>query len=158
MIVLLLAIIIGGCLVVGTRCQPASPLEITLPADSDTYGDILIDGAVTNPGYYPFTDSDSLESLIHAAGGITGNADPTNLELYIMETGAGSGPQKIDINRAEVWLLDALPGIGPSRAQAIVDYRQEHGPFRSIDEIKNISGIGTAVYEQIEPLITVSEQ
>ena len=68
MIVLLLAIIIGGCLVVWARYQPASPLEISLPADIETYGDILIDGAVTNPGYYPFSDSDSLESLIRAAG------------------------------------------------------------------------------------------
>jgi len=157
-IVLLLAIIIGGCLVVWARYQPASPLEISLPADIETYGDILIDGAVTNPGYYPFSDSDSLESLIRAAGGTTNDADLTNLELYILGSGAGSGPQKIDINRAEVWLLDALPGIGPSRAQAIVDYRQEHGLFRSIDEIKNTNGIGTAIYEQIEPLITVSEQ
>jgi competence protein ComEA len=154
----LTAVIIGGCLAVWTRCQPSSPLEISLPADSETYGDILIDGAVTNPGYYPFTDGDSLESLIRAAGGVTDNADLTNLELYILETGAGSGPQKIDINRAEAWLLDALPGIGPSRAQAIVDYRQEHGLFRSIDEIKNINGIGTAIYEQIKDLITVSEQ
>ncbi|HEY40517.1 MAG TPA: ComEA family DNA-binding protein [Dehalococcoidia bacterium] len=134
------------------------PLEINLPQDSDIDGDVLIGGAVINPGYYPFTDSDSIEALIRAAGGVTGNADLTVLELYIPEAGGEIGPQKIDINRAEAWLLDALPGIGPTRAQAIVDYRQENGPFRSIGEITRVDGIGTAIYEQIESLITVSEQ
>lgn len=145
-------------MVVWARCRPGQPLEISLPQDSEISGDILIGGAVTNPGYYPFTDSDSIEALIQAAGGTIGNADVTGLELYVPEEGAEPGPQKIDINRAEVWLLDALPGIGPTRAQAIVDYRQENGPFRSTDEITRVDGIGTAIYEQIESLITVSEQ
>jgi competence protein ComEA len=157
-IILLLAIIIGSSLVIWARCQPSLPLEINLPEDTEINGDILIGGAVTNPGYYPFSDSDSIEALIGAAGGLTGNADPASLELYVPEVGAEPGPQKIDINRAEAWLLDALPMIGPARAQAIVDYREEHGPFRSIDEITRVDGISTAIYEQIEPLITVSEQ
>jgi len=145
-------------MVVWARCRPGLPLEISLPQDGEIDGDILIDGAVTNPGYYPFTDSDSIEALIQAAGGTIGNVDLTGLELYVPEAGAEPGPQKIDINRAEAWLLDALPDIGPTRAQAIVDYRQENGPFRSIDEITRVDGIGTAIFEQIKNLITVSEQ
>jgi len=157
-VILLTAIIVGGSLFVWARCQPGPPLEISLPQDSEIDGDILIGGAVTSPGYYPFTDSDSLEDLFSAAGGATGNADLTALELYVLEAGTESGPQKININRAEAWLLDALPSIGPARAQAIVDYRQENGPFRSIDELTRVDGIGTAIYEQIKELITVSEQ
>lgn len=157
-IILLLAIIIGSSLFIWIRFRPGLPLEINLPQESEIDGDVLIDGAVTSPGYYPFTNNDTIEALIHAAGGVTGNADLTGLELYIPEAGGEPGPQKIDINRAEAWLLDALPGIGPTRAQAIVDYRQENGPFRSINEITKVDGIGTATYEQIKSLITVSEQ
>lgn len=158
MIILLTAIIVGGSLIVWARCQPVPSLEINLPQDNEFNGDILIGGAVTSPGYYPFSDSDSIKALIQAAGGTTSNADLTGLRLYILETGTEEGSQKININRAEAWLLDALPGIGPARAQAIVDYREENGPFRSIDEITRVDGIGTAIFEQIKPLITVSEQ
>jgi comEA protein len=58
-------------------------------------------------------------------------------------------PQQIDINRAEAWLLEALPGIGPSKAQAIIDYRQQNGGFKHITEITRVEGIGPAIYEQI---------
>jgi len=64
-------------------------------------------------------------------------------------------PQKIDLNRAEAWLLEALPGIGPSKAQAIIDYRQQNGGFRHITEITKVDGIGPAIYEDIKGLITV---
>lgn len=156
--VLLIAVTIGGGLVAWAKYQPSPPLEISLPQDEGSQGDIFIDGAVNNPGYYPFSDSDSIKALIQAAGGTTGNADPAGLHLYILGAGAEDGPQKININRAEAWLLDALPGIGPARAQAIIDYRQENGPFRSIDEITKVEGIGTATYEQLKDLITVADE
>jgi competence protein ComEA len=150
--------IVGSSLIVWTRCQPGALLEISLPQDSEFNSDILVSGAVTNPGYYPFTDSDSISALLRAAGGTPVSVDLTAFELYVFEAGAEPGPQKVNINRAEAWLLDALPNIGPTKAQAIVDYRQENGPFRSIDEITGVDGIGTSIYEQIKDLITVSEQ
>jgi competence ComEA-like helix-hairpin-helix protein len=67
------------------------------------------------------------------------------------------GPQKIDINRAEAWLLEALPGIGPSKAQAIIDYRQQNGGFGHIAEITEVPGIGETIYENIRDLITVGD-
>jgi len=69
----------------------------------------------------------------------------------------GEQPQKIDINRAEAWLLEALPGIGPSKAQAIIDYRQQNGGFGHIAEITEVEGIGLAIYEQIKDLITIAD-
>jgi comEA protein len=66
-------------------------------------------------------------------------------------------PQRININRAEVWLLKALPDIGEVKAQAIIDYRQQNGPFRSTNEITRVAGIGTATYERIKHLITVAD-
>ncbi len=67
-------------------------------------------------------------------------------------------PQKIDINRAEAWLLQALPGIGETRAQAIIDYRRQNGPFQSINELTKVSGIGAATLDSIKDLITVTDQ
>jgi len=66
-------------------------------------------------------------------------------------------PQKIDINRAEAWLLEALPGIGESKAQAIIAYRQQNGRFKHIIEITEVEGIGPATYEEIKELITVGD-
>jgi competence ComEA-like helix-hairpin-helix protein len=66
-------------------------------------------------------------------------------------------PQKIDINCAEAWLLEALPGIGESKAQAIIDYRQQNGEFQHIIEITEVDGIGPATYEEIKDLITVGD-
>jgi competence protein ComEA len=65
--------------------------------------------------------------------------------------------QKIDINRAEAWLLEALPGIGETKAQAIIDYRRQHGDFSDITEITNVEGIGLSLYEQIKDLITIGD-
>lgn len=73
-------------------------------------------------------------------------------------TGAASSSQggKVNINTATVKELDdALPGIGPTLAQRIVDYREQHGPFRSPEDIKNVSGIGERRFEQIKDLITI---
>lgn len=66
-------------------------------------------------------------------------------------------PQKIDINRAEAWLLEALPGIGPSKAQAIIDYRRQNGGFSDITEITEVPSIGMSIYEDIKDLITVGD-
>ena len=147
----------AGSLFIWSRCSPGQPVNITLPSEIEVEGGIFITGAVSNPGYYPLTGNDSIEALLRAAGGTTGEADCTNLALFIPAQEQEPLPQRININRAETWLLEALPGIGPARAQAIVDYRQENGLFRSTDEITRVEDIGTATYERIKSLITVSE-
>jgi competence protein ComEA len=63
--------------------------------------------------------------------------------------------QKININTATAEQLDALPGIGPVRAQAIIDYRNQHGAFKSIEEIENVKGIKTGEFSKIQDSITV---
>ncbi len=120
-------------------------------------GGIHISGAVNNPGFYPLRARDSIEALVQAAGGTTSSADISGLELYIPEVGEEEQLQKIDINRAEVWLLKALPGIGETLAQRIIDYRQQNGPFNNIREIVKVAGIGTTTYEQIKHLIAVAD-
>jgi competence protein ComEA len=68
---------------------------------------------------------------------------------------SGSLADLVDINTATLEELDALPGIGPTTAQKIIDYRDENGPFNQIEDIMNVSGIGPATFENIKDLITV---
>ena len=63
--------------------------------------------------------------------------------------------KKVNINTASIEELDQLPGIGPSIAQRIVDYRTEHGKFKTIEEIQDVKGIGDAKYDEIKDNITV---
>lgn len=62
---------------------------------------------------------------------------------------------KININTADLTELDKIPGIGPARANDIVNYRNSHGGFKTIEEIKNIKGIGDKTFESMKDLITV---
>lgn len=63
----------------------------------------------------------------------------------------------ININTADIALLDTLPGIGPTKAAAIIEYRTQHGPFARIEDIQDVSGIGPSTYADIAPLITVGD-
>jgi len=156
-IVLLIAIIIGGSLAIWSRYHPSQPIEITLSPEQEIQGEIYLGGAVNNPGFYPIKAGDSLDDIIRAAGGATDGADLGQLKLYIPEAKAGEPPQKVDLNRAEAWLLQALPGIGESRAQAIIDYRRQNGRFHHTSELIKVEGIGATTYEKIKHLITVAD-
>ena len=154
--ILLIAIIAIGGTVAWSRYSPSQPIEISIPPGQQVQGGIYIGGAVNSPGFYPLKAGDSIEALIQAAGGTTGSADLSRLKLYLPEV-EEEQPQKIDINRAEVWLLKALPGIGETLAQRIVDYRHQNGPFRNINELTKVKGIGVTTYEEIKHLITVAD-
>ncbi len=62
---------------------------------------------------------------------------------------------KLNINRASKSDLEKLPGIGPTIAERIVNYREEHGAFKSIEDLKNVKGIGDKKFEALKDLITV---
>ena len=155
--ILLIAIIAIGGIVAWSRYSPSQPIEISISPGQQVQGGIHISGAVNSPGFYPLRAGDSIEALVQAAGGTTSSADISGLELYIPEVGEEEQLQKIDLNRAEVWLLEALPGIGETLAQRIIDYRQQNGPFNNIKEIVKVAGIGTTTYEEIKHLITVAD-
>ncbi len=156
-IILLIAIIMVGSLVTWSRYSRSQPIEISISPGQELQGEVYIGGAVNNPGFYPLEAEDSIDDVIQAAGGASINADTGQLKLYIPEVGEEEPAQKVNLNRAEAWLLQALPGIGETRAQAIIDYRQQNGQFDNINELIKVEGIGTVTYEKIKHLVTVAD-
>jgi competence protein ComEA len=154
---LLIAAIAGG-ITLGLQRSGNQPVEIVLSETepSELSGNVYIGGAVANPGIYPWQEDDTLQILL-ADAGIGPDADLSYIELYVPQAGETASIQKININRAEVWLLEALPGIGEVLAQRIADYRSENGPFRTIEDLLKVSGIGEATLDNIRDYITVSD-
>jgi len=154
---LVIAAIAGGVML-AVQHSRSQPVEIVLSQTEppELSGEIYIGGAVANPGIYPLKEGDTLQTLISDAG-IEPDADLSHIELYIPREGEAQSPQKIDINRAEPWLLETLPGIGEVLAQRIVDYRSANSPFKRIEDLLKVSGIGQATLEQIKDYITVSD-
>ena len=139
------------------RYQIVQPITISPPQASNFQGEIYVDGAIGNPGTYPLKDGDSLEDILLASGGIDNNADLSQMRLYIPQVNEWEQPQKIDINRADVWLLQALPNIGEVRAQAILDYRHQNGRFRNVEDITKVPGISSSTFEKLKAFITIGE-
>ena len=156
-IIFLVAIIAIGSIIFWSRYSGGQPIEIYIDSGQELPDMIYIGGAINNPGFYPANAGDSLQDIIQAAGGTTDGADVSSLKIYIPRIGEEIEPQKIDINRAEAWLLEALPGIGEVKAQAIIDYRCQNGLFHNINELTKVDGIGITTYEQIKYLITVAD-
>ncbi len=77
------------------------------------------------------------------------------LSLFLFASGAWAA---ININQADAKALEALNGVGPAKAQAIVDYRKQNGPFKTADELVNVRGIGPTLLEKNRANISVTEQ
>jgi len=156
-IFLLVAAIAGGVML-AMQHNRSQPVEIVLSQTEppEQSGELYIGGAVANPGIYPWQEGDTLQTLLSDAS-IEPDADLSHIELYIPREGEEQSAQKIDINRAEPWLLEALPGIGEVLAQRIVDYRSQNGPFKRIEDLLKVSGIGEATLDKIKDYITVSD-
>ncbi len=93
-------------------------------------------------------------ALIPDGDQLLGVPDMIITPAFLTDAGDARG-QRVNINTAGVDELDALPGVGPTIAQNIIDYRQTNGAFRAIEDILHVSGIGPAKFEQMKELITV---
>ena len=154
---LLLAVAVGGFLL-AFNLRGDHQVEIIMPTPTPASNkQAYISGAVVAPGIYDVRASDRLEDLVKAAGGVTSQADSNQIKLVIPRANASSSPQKININTADTWLLEALPGIGETLAKAIVGYRKQNGPFRFTEDVTKVRGITHRIYEMIQNLITVGE-
>lgn len=128
---------------------------------------VHVSGAVNNPGVYTMPSGSRIQDAIDAAGGPSKNADIHRLNLAeILFDGRKVHVPSLDtqkeseedglvnINTATAKELETLPNIGPSRAQKIIQYRETHGPFSSIEEITKVSTIGPKIFDSIKDLIT----
>jgi competence protein ComEA len=153
--VFLVGVIATGGILTWQRYRPVPAIEIYLKTTPVLNGDITITGDVISPGVFPLRAVDTLSDLIKTAGGLNYNGTASVI-IDIRRPDMTDVPQKIDINHAQPWLLEALPGIGKVRAQAIVDYRLRNGLFHSISELADVNGMSRDEMEKIRDLITVT--
>lgn len=158
--------------------NPAGEAVVLRPVPTEKPVIVYITGAVPRPGVYALPKGARVQDAISAAGGFLAEAEKSQINLAaLVEDGEkldipyieGASPvittpepevvtsttELIDINIASAAELESLPGIGPTTAQKIIDYREQNGPFLSIEDIINVPGIGPGTYERIKDLITV---
>ena len=153
---LAIAVIAGG-VTLAIKHSGSQSTEITLSqtAAPQQSGGVYINGAVASPGFYFWGENDTIPALLSDAG-IKPDANLNSISIYVQRAGEEQIPQKIDLNRAEAWLLEALPGIGEVTAQAIVDYRTSNSPFKRIEDLLKVKNIGEGTFNKIKDYITVS--
>lgn len=160
-----------------TVCETSFPYtdEGTGNSSYDESVVVYVTGAVLHPGVYEVGGNMRVSDAIEAAGGFKNNAaaDYLNLEAQLSDGEKITVPTKkeakalnkdddsdeshlVNINTAAKEELMTLPGIGESKADAIIAYRQENGGYRNIEELMQISGIKEGVYSKISEYITVN--
>jgi competence protein ComEA len=162
----------------GTEHEPPPVLPLAAagesPRPSATAIVVSVVGRVVRPGLVTLTEGARVADALHASGGPVPGVDlgPLNLarrladgeQLYVgvppppgAEPVAGATapgePEKVDLNTATLTELDTLPGVGPVTAQSIVDWRTEHGRFDSVDQLREIDGIGPSRFEKLRDLV-----
>ena len=135
-----------------------------------------ISGCVKTPGIYETPDGTRLHEVIELAGGLTKDADidainqaepvtdgqkiliPAKMEAGKGDSGttsseASASGGKININQADITGLQEIPGVGPATADKIIQYRESNGKFQSIEDLKNVSGIGDKTFQKMRDRI-----
>jgi competence protein ComEA len=176
-------LVFAGRFVVHSEARPQGPPAATVVAEAAAPPEppqivVHVVGAVRRPGLYSLDEGSRVADAVALAGGAGAKADlaAVNLAAPLADgtqvlvprrgeaatAGAGvvspgsaaaspAGP--VRLNTATLEQLDALPGVGPVTAQRIVQYREAHGPFRSVDELDAVPGIGPARLEQLRELV-----
>jgi competence protein ComEA len=150
---------------------PAAPSASTGSAPSTGQIIVAVQGRVAHPGLYRLPAGARVADALAAAGGALPGVDLSyvNLarklsdgELVLVGTtpppdqsAPGGAGGKVNLNTATVAQLDALPGVGSALAQRILAYRDQHGGFRSVDDLRHVPGIGDAKFAQLKDLVTV---
>ena len=148
-------------------------LEIEVPTPTAAPDEIVVHiiGEVGDPGVYRVPSGTRLFEAVELAGGSLEGADTDGVNLAqavldgrryeIPSRGAaapGASPARaagpISVNTATADELEALPGIGPVTANAIVSHRRETGPFGRVEDLLNVPGVGSATLERLRPLVT----
>jgi competence protein ComEA len=174
-------LIVCGAVLAYVRGRPASAAPLapvaTASADASPSPDgalvVHVVGDVNRPGVYTFASGARVLDAVRAAGGFGRDADTQAINLarplvdgeqiVVPRKGApapdaaGSAARSgtVNINTAGVAEFDGLPGIGPVLAQRIVDYRTRHGPFRTVEDLMKVPGIGPKKFDALKGLISV---
>lgn len=159
---------------VGPPAEAAAPTEAT-PAEVIVY----ISGAVAHPDVYRLPAAARVKDAVLAAGGLLPEADHEAVNLaaplqdadhiHIPRRGeaapaqapqaaSGGTERRIDLNTAGTAELEDLPGVGKTLAERIVARREEQGPYRSVEDLREVTGIGAKLFEQIAPLVRVGDR
>jgi competence protein ComEA len=136
-------------------------------------------GAVASPGVYQVPSDARIADVVAAAGGAVADADLNRVNLAAVvedgqqvyvprigepavaasspggSSGSGGDGGPVNLNTADAAALEALPGVGPTTATAIINHRTEHGAFQSVDDLLDVPGIGDAKLAQLRDLVTV---
>lgn len=182
MFLLNLAVVVG--IIYFQRRENPRPVTVTLPTPHPTLASpaqisVAVNGAVKQPGVYALGANARLADAIQKAGGASPDADLSTLDLTTtltngeqieipartasvpvvnnvpVQTASAPANPKVNLNTATLEELEALPDIGPALAQRIIDYRKTNGSFKTIADVKQVRGIGDAIYSDIQELISV---
>jgi competence protein ComEA len=153
---------------------PPAPTPLPTPAPTAAPVRCHVVGAVNTPGVYTLPPGAAVQQAVAAAGGPAADADleSVNLAAAVQDqqqivvprrpaTGrsgesilTSSSDALININTADSEALETLPGIGPALAARIIAYREENGPFGTVDDLLNVKGIGEVTLDKLRPLIS----
>lgn len=166
-------IVIIGFLIIDPDVQVDEPQTAEVSEEPTTSGKFSIEGEVNKPGTYTFNDTPTMDELISAAGGLTGNADErayyTTYELtagktyYIASTFESSDLcgsaklEKANINKDDAEQLSEVNGISKTIASSIVSYRESKGEYKFLEELLDVYGIGNATYRKIRNYVILHE-
>lgn len=154
----------GGAVFTVRYLSRPQPVEIVVTsADTDSPVEVYLGGAVDKEGIYTVGQDATLDDILQRAGIILPETGSLRLKVTVLgpdDSPSSQTPEeeqtgKININSATASELDSLSGIGPTKAQAIIDYRNQNGLFRTIDDLLNVPGIGPKTLETIRDQITV---
>ena len=165
--------------VVVQQASQAATLQATArPAASPQVTSLLVvhmSGEVIAPGVYQLPVGARIDDALKAAGGPTGDGDIQHLNLAArladgqqiqipkrseplfagVQAAVSPTPGRVNLNMAGVAELDRLPGVGPVTAQAIVRYREEHGPFTQVEQLRDAKLVNRTTFEKIKDLVEV---
>jgi competence protein ComEA len=171
----------AGLLVIAVSQPRGEPIHL-IPPPTPAPMIVHVAGAVNAPGVHSLPHGSRVKDAIEKSGGLAESADTDLINLAMLvedgmqiwvpavhvdegresereptsqATGNDRSTQLININSASQAELETLTGIGPVKAQSIVQFRLENGPFKEVEDIQSVTGIGPVTFEKIQPYITV---
>jgi competence protein ComEA len=156
--------------------RPPAPTATPRPTNTPAPWRVYVTGAVAHPGVVMVAANARVEDAVRAAGGCSSEVDLERVNLAallfdgqhlrvpavgeelpaaVVDDQPGGPSERIDINSATAEELDTLPGVGEVTAAKIIEYRQQHGPFQTVEAIMDVPGIGEAKFDAMRELITV---